>query len=145
LWELIVTNIPPFLDSFIHIIASASSIKGTGALSAGPYYIAANIGGGTSKLIGQFAFVPGIAVNMLARISDFRSHFTVYAESSDNLDSLDEGQIAICDGAGRYSQAATQILLGADGSIIMVVRHSKSIHVRVTDSRFSIAGESGQG
>jgi hypothetical protein len=136
--------------SYINITASASSSNGAGALSGGPYYIAAHVGGGPSKRIAEVSFIPGIALNILVKISYFilvkisyfRPHFTVYAESSDNLDNLNEGQIAICDGAGSYSQAATQILLGADGSTI-TVQHSKSTHVRRTDSPPSIAEESG--
>src|SRR5262249_22133978 len=60
-------------------------------------------------------FIPGLGLNILVDVLNAQARYTVYAGPDNNLS---DGQLAVYGPDGKYSQAATQILLGSDGSVI---------------------------
>jgi hypothetical protein len=122
------------LGGKINIVASASPLDGTAALASGQYYIGTNVEG-TKKYIGQFSFIPGLALNILVEISGARSDYSIYAGPTGDVS---EGQVAVYDSAGKYSQAATRILLGPHGTPISITIRNRPTGAsgRSEDRRF---------
>jgi hypothetical protein len=103
---------PGVLNDYIRIDTKGAPVM----LETGAYSLVAKIDGKT-QTVGDFAVLKGRPHNILVKVANLRSNYTVHAGPDGNLG---DGQITVYDSRGNYSQPAALALLGPDGDAIAV-------------------------